>query len=122
MDLGIQASLIAKVFVARNEEAAGLLVEGALREGNDQEALNYLEYVRQAPFLRVPIPLQRIDANVAGRLRDIRVKNLCQEVAFRRFLGKLIVYYQLASKDTASERRIIYIGRKNHKVSARTRT
>jgi hypothetical protein len=107
VDLRVQSRLLAEFLVALDEESTRLFVECALWERNDQEALYYLEYVRQAPFLRVPVSLQRVHADVSRRLRHIWVKDFGQEIALRRLLRKLAIYHQLASENSTSEWRII---------------
>ena len=53
------------LLVVLHDEFAGLLVEGALGEGDDEEALDHLEDVVERPGRRVPVLLERVHADLA---------------------------------------------------------
>jgi len=78
--LGYQAGLQKETIVVLHELFACLLVERALREGHDQEALDDLEDIAETPLLHVPVFLEGGHADVPRRAH-VRVEDLGQEVA-----------------------------------------
>mmetsp|Transcript_5554 Transcript_5554/g.9512 ORF Transcript_5554/g.9512 Transcript_5554/m.9512 type:complete len:224 (-) Transcript_5554:61-732(-) len=103
VDFGVELGLRKELLVAFHEEAAGLLVEGALGEGDDEEALDGLEDVGERPLGGVPVLLERVHADVPGGLGDVGVEDLGQEVALRRLVGKLTVDDESTAEDAAVE-------------------
>ena len=68
-----------KVFsVVFHDEFAGVLVEGAFGEGDDEQAFDDLEDVVERPRSGVPILLQRVHANLAF-FGDVGMENLRYE-------------------------------------------
>jgi hypothetical protein len=58
-----------------------------------------LEYVGQAPLLRVPVSFQGVYADISRRLGDIRVENLGQEVSLWRLGWEVAVDDELAAEN-----------------------
>eukprot|EP00972_Heterocapsa_arctica_P060434 8911515-Heterocapsa_arctica.AAC.1 len=74
--------------VALHEEPASLVVQRRLGERHDEKTSDHLQDVADRPALRVPVPLERVDAHVALS-RDIRVEYPGQEERPRRLLREL---------------------------------
>ena len=85
MHLSIYLGVAEEVLVVFHELSPGLLVERALRERNNEEALDDLEDVRQGPHLRVPVSLERVHADLARANCHIRVEDLRHKVTYSRF-------------------------------------
>ena len=69
------------LLIAVHEEFASLLVECTFREGHDQQALHRLQDVVDRPGSRVPVLLQRVNANLA-LFGDVGMEDLRDEVAW----------------------------------------
>lgn len=69
------------LLVAVHEEFAGLLVECAFGEGDDEQALHGLQDVVDRPGSGVPVLLERVDANLA-LFGDVGMEDLGDEVAW----------------------------------------
>ena len=104
VDLGVKLCLARELVIALHEEAAGFLVERALGERHDEEALDNAENVSKTPLLRIPIPFESIDANVAGGSGHIRVEDLRQEVALWGSLGEVGANHKLTTENASVER------------------
>lgn len=107
VDLCVEPSLVAELVIAGDDQPAGFLIEGTLRERNNQQAFNYLEDVGQAPLLRVPISFQGIYTDIALRLRDIWMEDLCEEVTFGWLARELSIDHELATEDATFEGRVL---------------
>lgn len=100
MNFGQDAGAASELVVGVHEELAGLVVQRGLREGDDEEAANYLENVLEN-HIGGPVALERIYAyvSVAG---DVGVVDLGQEVALRRRRGILGPNHNLHQKSPSS--------------------
>lgn len=68
------------LLVILHDEFTCGLVEGALGEGDDEEALDDLEDVVERPGSRIPVLLQRVHADLA-LLGYVGMEDLCDEEA-----------------------------------------
>ena len=77
------------LLVVLHDEFAGLLVERAFGEGDDEEALDDLEDVVERPGRGVPVLLERVDADLAF-FGDVGMEDLRYEEAWR--VGKAYLW------------------------------
>lgn len=83
-DLGSAEVLV----VVLHEELAGLFVERTFGERVDEETVDDAEDVSDAPIHWIPVLLERVHADVSF-VRDVRVEDLGEEVAFGRRLREV---------------------------------
>lgn len=76
-------SVLEVLLVILHEQLPCLLVQRTLGEGDDQEALDHLEYVVEGPGLGVPVLLQSVNADLP-LLRYIGMEDFSQEVAWMK--------------------------------------
>ena len=65
VETGDQLGMLEVLLVILHDQLAGGLVEGALGEGYDEQALDHLQDVVERPGSRVPVLLQGVDADLA---------------------------------------------------------
>ena len=103
MDWSVQSGVLLEGLVIVHEQTAGLFVQRWLRERNDQKTLDYFQDVGKRPFSRVPIFLQRIDANFSS-LWNIWMENFREEVTFGWLLREIVIQNKFASENPALKR------------------
>lgn len=108
VDLGIDFSLIEKLFITFHEKSPGFFIQSTFREGHNQETSYCLKYSLKTPVLGIPIFFQSIDTNFSRRLRYIWMKYFCQKVTFRRFLWEFVIKNKLTSENTSLKWRFRY--------------
>lgn len=64
MYLSVDLSVSEKFIVAFHKLSASFFVQGALWKGDNQQALNNFENVRERPLRRVPVLLQGVDTDL----------------------------------------------------------
>mmetsp|Transcript_21514 Transcript_21514/g.57848 ORF Transcript_21514/g.57848 Transcript_21514/m.57848 type:complete len:305 (-) Transcript_21514:10-924(-) len=87
VNLAQEACLFRVLLVLLHEELSRVLIERRLGEGVDQQASDDLHNVSQRNVL-LPVPLERVHAHLP-RLRDVRMEDLCEEIALGRRLWKV---------------------------------
>lgn len=97
MNRGVQSGSFGVLFVVFNEESTCFLVQRTFWEWHNKQTADHVEDVGKSPVLRIPVLLQRVDADFAVR-RHVRVENFSEEVALRWLSGKLSVYVQRAAE------------------------
>ena len=65
MNLSANLGLLAELVKAVHEESSSLLVESTLRERHNQQTPDSLQNFPNIPLLRIPVSLERIDADFA---------------------------------------------------------